>query len=602
MDTLSDKSGEVELTSLKQRSNNTSTDDVEVALKAGPTRDRNSFYGDKHPDNTNNSGTSQNQDESLGSKEGDQEQSDPPGKCSLWCLSCQHCCYRQCKPYMTKYNSVPQDASRITKCHHAFLCPPHGKLAKWFTLLFVAMVMFGVFWGITGANALPGGNLFALYILMVFAWLLGVLAGKIKLPPLFGMLIAGAILKNVPHINFAADINRTWSSTIRNMAFDVILIRAVLGLDPASLTKAPGAIVRLAAIPCLIEAATVGVVSHFLLNFPWVWAFLLGFVIAPISPAVVISSMIVLQDQGYGVEQGIPQILIPAAILDNVITISGFGILLTVAFSTGAFNVYTVFKGPIEALMGILCGALVGLLMWYLPHKKHKHLVLFRFLILFMAALFSTFGSKAAGASGAGALGVLSMTFVASYRWRQEGWIGKENPLGRIMVMLWRLFEPLLFGLIGAEIDIAKLDGATVGFAIATLFIGFLIRMVAAFVAVTCAPFSWKEKFFLPFAWFPKATVQAAIGSIALDMAQELPDSNPDKATKVTLGLQILSMAVLAILFTAPPGATAIKLAGTRLLKLPHDTDSAKNVPDCDNVKTDKEKISLSENELEENV
>lgn len=124
----------------------------------------------------------------------------------------------------------------------------------------------------------------------------------LRLPPLLGMLMVGFMLRNVPGINIAGDIDPKWSSVLRNIALTVILIRAGLGLDGPALKKLSRTVLLLSFMPCLVEAASVGVVAHLILGFPWLWAFLLGFVQAAVTPAVLVPFMLNLQVRNAFVE------------------------------------------------------------------------------------------------------------------------------------------------------------------------------------------------------------------------------------------------------------------------------------------------------------
>ena len=145
----------------------------------------------------------------------------------------------------------------------------------------------------------------------------------------------------------------------RQIALAVILIRAGLGLDLPTLIKRKGLVLRLAVCPTVVEATCVGLIAHFVLDFPWAWSFLLGFVVAPVSPAVVVPRLLALREQGYGVEKGIPTIIIASASLDNIVAISLFGVCLGFAMAEGSL-VMTIFQGPLEILMGLVAGVLWG--------------------------------------------------------------------------------------------------------------------------------------------------------------------------------------------------------------------------------------------------
>ncbi|XP_013384872.1 uncharacterized protein LOC106154881 [Lingula anatina] len=507
------------------------------------------------------------------------------------CDACRTSCYNFCKPCMTKYH--PPVTTRAQRMRHALMCPPHGKLGRVVTSKLTLILLWAVLWAITRDEALPGGNFFGLIVLFLACKLGGFLVSKIRLPPLLGMLIVGCLLRNVPYIDVAKDIKKEWSSSIRSIALVVILIKAALGLDPKALRRLSHVVARLAFIPCAFEAVSGAVSGHFLLGFPWDWSFMLGFVMSAVSPAVVVPSMLHLQEQGLGVDKGIPTAAVASGSVENVVAISAFGVVLGIAFSKGDLA-FSIIRGPLEALTGVVYGVIGGLMCWYLPHIKHRKQVSFRTFLVTSGGLFALFGSGAAKFPGAGALGCLTMAFVASLGWRRQGWTS-SNPVAKSIGKMWLIFQPLLFGLIGAEIDITKLNGGTVGIGMGVLGIGLAVRFVGCVLAVVRTDFNFKERLFVPIAWLPKATVQAAIGSVALDTARRNNASEEEEA----MGNTILTLAVLAILVTAPIGAALIALTAPRLLhqspkegEEEEDTKKEKNEPE--------DKTEEKENEEEE--
>ncbi|XP_063445176.1 sodium/hydrogen exchanger 9B2-like isoform X2 [Mytilus trossulus] len=477
------------------------------------------------------------------------------------CHGCRAFCHNLCMPCRTKYHPLPENPNCWDRFKFTFMCPPHGVIARYFRFLFLCGITFGVLLALFKDYALPGGNFFSLYVLFFGSVLGGYLISFIKLPPLLGMLLVGALLRNVPVIDVVGNhLDPNWSGALRQIALTVILIRAGLGLDPVALGKLSFTVVRLACSPCLVECIAEAIASHFLLGLPWEWAFMLGFVLSAVSPAVVVPSLLNLSDRGYGINKGIPTLVIAAASIDDVLAITGFGVVLGMAFSTGDIAV-SIIKGPAEALLGVAYGVIGGIVLWYIP-AKGENFIFYRGMTLLGAGLLATFGSAAIELSGAGPLGVLTIAFVAAFRWRKEKKENDQDPIKDIVAILWMLFQPILFGLIGAEVQISKIDGQTVGLGIATLSIGMVVRLVVSFLAVFKSGLNFKEMLFIPFAWFPKATVQAAIGGVALDAARRKGD-----ATLEAYGEIILTMAVLSIIITAPIGAIAIAITGPRLLK-----------------------------------
>ncbi|XP_016079087.1 PREDICTED: mitochondrial sodium/hydrogen exchanger 9B2 isoform X1 [Miniopterus natalensis] len=457
---------------------------------------------------------------------------------------------------------TPTKSSPLQRLRQTFACPPHGLLARVITNVTMVVLLWAVVWSITGSECLPGGNLFGIIILFYCAIIGGKLLGLIKLPtlpplpPLLGMLLAGFLLRNIPVVSDNVQIKHKWSSTLRSIALSIILIRAGLGLDSKALKKLKGICMRLSMGPCLVEACTSALLAHFLMGLPWQWAFILGFVVGAVSPAVVVPSMLLLQEGGYGVEKGIPTLLMAAGSFDDILAITGFNTCLGMAFSTGS-TVFNVFRGVLEVVIGVATGSLLGFFIQYFPSSDQSKLVWKRAFLVLGLSVLAVFSSMYFGFPGSGGLCTLVMAFLAGL-----GWTNKKAEVEKIIAVAWSVFQPLLFGLIGAEVSVASLRPETVGLCVATLGTAVLIRILTTFLMVCFAGFNIKEKIFISFAWLPKATVQAAIGSVALDTAKSHEEKQLEE-----YGMDVLTVAFLAILITAPIGSLLIGLLGPRLLQ-----------------------------------
>ncbi|XP_042791726.1 sodium/hydrogen exchanger 9B2 isoform X2 [Panthera tigris] len=428
-----------------------------------------------------------------------------------------------------KLQEIPTESNNLRRLGQTFACPPHGLLARGITNVTMVVLLWAVVWSITTSECLPGGNLFGIIILFYCAIIGGKLLGLIKLPtlpplpPLLGMLLAGFLVRNIPVISDNVQIKHKWSSSLRSIALSIILVRAGLGLDSKALKKLKGVCIRLSMGPCLVEACTSALLAHFLMGLPWQWGFILGFVLGAVSPAVVVPSMLLLQEGGYGVEKGVPTLLMAAGSFDDILAITGFNTCLGMAFSTG----------------------------------KLDKLVWKRAFIVLGLSILAVFSSVYFGFPGSGGLCTLVMSFLAGLRWA-----GEKADVEKIIAVAWYIFQPLLFGLIGAEVSIASLRPETVGLCIAILGTAVLIRVLTTFLMVCFAGFNIKEKIFISFAWLPKATVQAAIGSVALDTARSHGEKQLEE-----YGMDVLTVAFLSILITAPIGSLLIGLLGPRLLQ-----------------------------------
>ncbi|XP_037023809.2 sodium/hydrogen exchanger 9B2 isoform X3 [Artibeus jamaicensis] len=402
---------------------------------------------------------------------------------------------------------TPAESNHLQRLKQAFTCPPHGLLDRVITNVTMIVLLWAIVWSITGSECLPGGNLFGIIILFICAIIGGKIMGLIKLPtlpplpPLLGMLLAGFLIRNIPVISENVQIKHRWSSALRSLALSVILVRAGLGLDSKALKKLKGVCVRLSMGPCLMEACTSALLSHFLMGLPWQWAFMLG------NKATVLKKV----------------------------------------------------SQPYSWLLAVLmtfCASLASTRAWAWPFPQDKLVWKRAFLVLGLS-VFAVFSSAYFGSPGSGGLCTLVLAFLAGL-----GWASQKAEVQKIISVAWDIFQPLLFGLIGTEVSIASLRPETVGLCVATLGIAVLIRILTTFLMVCFAGFNIKEKIFISFAWLPKATVQAAIGSVALDTARSHGDKQLEE-----YGMDVLTVAFLSILITAPIGSILIGLLGFRLLQ-----------------------------------
>jgi NhaP-type Na+/H+ or K+/H+ antiporter len=284
----------------------------------------------------------------------------------------------------------------------------YENVIKCLSYAILILLIWASLWSIVGEAAVPpNGSLFTLLVIFIISYLFGEIISLVDLPPLLGMLIAGFIIGNTFEIN----LNKKYSSILRSIALIIILLRAGLGLDPKVIRKLSAVCLRLSFIPCFIEALTISIATHLLLDFPLKWGFLLGFVLAAVTPAVVVPGMITLQENQLGTDKGIPTLVIAAASVDDVIAITGFGVCLGLVFDSGSSLVWSIFKGPVEVLIGVIYGIIIGVVLWFIPSKwdsyKNKSENVLRLNILLLSGIFSLFGSESLNLGGAGALGCL---------------------------------------------------------------------------------------------------------------------------------------------------------------------------------------------------
>nr|XP_023404275.1 sodium/hydrogen exchanger 9B1 [Loxodonta africana] len=424
----------------------------------------------------------------------------------------------------------------------------------------ILVMIWCVMWSFSGSEVLPGGSLFGLLAIFYCAVLGGKLLEVIKipsvpqLPPLLGMLLAGFTLRNIPFLSQYIYISSTWSSSLRNTALTIILVRAGLGLDPEALKHLKTVCLRLSMGPCLIEACSAAVFSHFIMKFPWKWAFLLGFVIGAVSPAIVVPSMLLLQERGYGIEKGIPTLLIAASSLDDILAITGFNACMGIVFSSGNI-LHTLLVSLLEVSIGVVLGVILGYFLRYFPSRDQTKLPWKRAFLVLVMCISAVLGSQRIGLHGTGGLCTLVLTFVSGIYWSRE-----KIRVQKIVAATWNIFQPLLFGLVGSEVSVSSLSSNAIGICVATLSLALLVRIFVTFLLMCFAGFSFKEKIFIALAWMPKATVQAVLGPLALESARISAHHLEGYA------MDVMTLAFLSILISAPNGALLIGILGPKML------------------------------------
>ncbi|XP_055970275.1 sodium/hydrogen exchanger 9B1-like [Sorex fumeus] len=436
-----------------------------------------------------------------------------------------------------------------------------GRLNEIITNAVILLLGWCAAWAIAGPEVLPGGSLFGLIIIFYSAILGGKLLECISipsvppLPPLLGMLLAGFAIRNIPFLNKIVSVNSAWSSTLRNMALTVILVRAGLGLDPQVLKTMKGVCLRLSIGPCLTESLSAAIISHYLLGFPWEWGFLVGFVVGAVSPAVVVPSMIMLQEKGYGIQKGIPTLLMAASSLDDILAITGFNICISLIFSTGTV-MHNILGSVRDIIIGVLIGAALGIFVRYFPSRDQEHVHLKRAFLILGLCISAVLGSIRVGLHAAGGLCTLVLTFMAGLSWAAE-----KVSVQHVIAVAWDVFQPLLFGLVGSEINVSALETNALGTAVATVILAVSARVFFTFLLMSFAGFNIKEKLFIALAWLPKATVQAVLGPLAYETVRAINKFELEQYSK-----DVMTVAFLAILITAPNGALIIGILGPKVL------------------------------------
>lgn len=376
---------------------------------------------------------------------------------------------------------------------------------------------------------------------------------KLKLPRIIGMLVTGIVLG--PYVlDFLDPSILSISSELRKMALIIILIKAGLSLNLSDLKKVGRPAILMACVPASCEILAYFLLAPYLLGVTRMEAAVMGAVMGAVSPAVVVPRMVSLMEQQYGTQKSIPQMILAGASCDDIYVIVLFTTFVSMA-QGGTARVMDFVNIPVSILLGVLLGAVVGygLALFFETAYAHKHCVrnsMKVIIVLGFAFLLIAVETWLEGiVSVSGLLAVVAMACVL--KMKSTEFVSKR--LSEKFGKLWLAAEVILFVLVGAAVDIRYTLEAGIG-ALVMIILALLFRSVGVWLCMLKTPLNAKERLFCVIAYLPKATVQAAIGSVPLAMG-------------LSCGKMVLSVAVLGILITAPMGAIGIDASYKRLLE-----------------------------------
>ena len=381
---------------------------------------------------------------------------------------------------------------------------------------------------------------------------MGAICQKLKLPRIIGMLATGIVLG--PYVLDLLDPSiLSISADLRKMALIIILLKAGLSLNLDDLKKVGRPAIMMSFVPASFEIIGYLLFAPSILGITRVEAAVMGSVLAAVSPAVVVPRMVQLMENKYGTEKAIPQMIMAGASCDDIFVIVLFTTFLSMA-QGGSADIKAFANIPISIILGIILGAIVGYLLYLFFEtayaKKHyvrnsmKVIIVLGFSFL-LIAIESWLEGKIAVS---GLLAVVSMACVL--KMKCTAFVSKR--LSEKFGKLWLSAEVILFVLVGAAVDIRyTLEAGIV--AVAMIFVALIFRSFGVLLCTVKTNLSAKERAFCVIAYLPKATVQAAIGSVPF-------------AAGLPCGKIVLSIAVMAIIITAPLGAFGMDLTYKKIL------------------------------------
>lgn len=393
----------------------------------------------------------------------------------------------------------------------------------------------------------------SLSLIFLVGLAMGAICQKLKMPRIIGMLVTGIVLG--PYVlDFLDPSILSVSSELRKLALIIILLKAGLSLDLKDLKKAGRPAILMSFVPATCEIAGYILFAPLLLGINRIEAAVMGAVLGAVSPAVVIPRMVMLMEEKYGTKKAIPQMIMAGASCDDIFVIVLFTTFLSMA-QGGSADIIDFVNIPVSIVLGILLGAVTGygLYLFFETSYAHKHCVRNSTKVIivlgFSMLLVSVEGWLEGKVSVSGLLAVVSMACVIKIK--STAFVSKR--LSEKFGKLWIAAEVVLFVLVGAAVDIRYMHSAGIA-AVFMIFIALIFRTAGVLICTIKTKLNMKERIFCVIAYLPKATVQAAIGSVPL-------------AAGLACGKIILSVAVLAIIITAPLGALGIDNTYKKLLE-----------------------------------
>ena len=389
--------------------------------------------------------------------------------------------------------------------------------------------------------------LLSISLILIVGMSMGWICQKIKLPSLLGMLAVGIILG--PYVLHLLDSSILGiSAELRKIALIIILTRAGLGLDISGLKKLGRPAVLMCFVPASFELIGMILLAPKFMGLSVLEAAIMGAVLAAVSPAVVVPRMVRLMDEGYGVKEGIPQLILAGASVDDVYVIVLFSTFIGMMQGEGV-SLISFVNIPVSIFLGIVIGLLIGFLLAYFFKKIHIRDTSKVLIILSISLLLVVLEDKLTTAITFSAL--IAIMFIGVGLQKKREVVAKR--LSVKYGKLWVAAEIFLFVLVGATVNIGYLG--KVGVKALIVIIGALMfRMLGVFICLLGTNIKGKERLFIMMAYTPKATVQAAIGGVPLALGFACGDA-------------VLTVAVLAIVLTAPLGAFAIDISYKKMLQ-----------------------------------
>ncbi|KAK3912192.1 Sodium/hydrogen exchanger 9B2 [Frankliniella fusca] len=441
------------------------------------------------------------------------------------------------------------------------LCPSKAWLARYF-----AMIMIGILFLGTAILVIGGNGWFQIISAVVVAQLVGIFLNKAtSLPPLLGMLLVGVCVRQLGYIEYFSARHEALIYLARSWALVTLMLRTGFHLDAGGARRPSPMMLGLAIIPGLVEFACTAALAVWVLDMPVQFALLSGIIMAAACPSILMPCFSMM-----GAGRSVQAVLVAVTCLNDMIVIVAFGIVMAIIFSFAGDTLPYVL---LHRIMGVGCGLLLGIVcgvfIRYVPDRFDPQVMTIRSLMMGSVGLFSMLGFAKIGFFGGGPAACIVAAWVASRGWRtqSEDSDDRGNPVATVFDVMWRIMQPVMFCLIGADLEISKTSYTMekLLWSVGVLLVVWLVRIVVSIAVTAYGDLSIKERLYVTLAWVPKAGVQAALCPLALDQARYRRDTGDI----LRQSRDVMLFVLLAVVITAPLSAALLSRRGLVNVLLP---------------------------------
>ncbi|CAB3399849.1 unnamed protein product [Caenorhabditis bovis] len=401
-------------------------------------------------------------------------------------------------------------------------------------------------------------SIFIVFLLLFFSLIASKLAKLIWLPPLFGSLLLGIFIRNVAPFDNFFFIPPYWDTILRKLAFVTIVIRWGLAIDLKFIYENAVLPATLGLVSCFGEIVAITLASFFILNISFVMAIFCGLILALVSPAVTVPTMIKFRDENMGIIKRIPDNVLATCCIDNVFGVIVFMILSSIIF-TNAPVATTILLNAGTIVFGMIGGIVLGLLLWRFPRSDAPHTQFSRIALIGAASISLVVGTFFIKYACSGLIASLILGAMCSMRWSADN----ENKLMCVessYKFIWDIFaQPILFVLLGMKFDCSNLTWEIVFLCLGVIAIGLLIRIILSMLITLSTQLNFKEQIVVSLSLLPRATLQAELGPTLVLLTSTIPEYAGDANL-------ILKVCILSVLVTAPIFDLLLSFAGSKLL------------------------------------